>query len=91
MVKTYTPADQERLLRPALRQGSLRAYALLGRKQFEIEQLALSRVMSLGHDEYGDASWHKSLDQLDGESMEEAADLVFYESVYSLKEAGVIP
>lgn len=89
-VKAYSPQEQGRLLRPALRQGSFRAMALLGRKQWQIERLALERVMSLGNDEYGDASWHKSLDELARESMEEAADLTFYSAVYGLREEGAL-
>lgn len=90
-VKVYSPGEQKRLLQPVLRQGSMRAIALLGRRQWEIEKLALARGLGIGVEEYGDASFHKSLVDLDRESMEEAADLVWYESIYSLKENGVIP
>lgn len=89
-MKTYTPAEQERLLREHMRQGSFRAMALFGRKQHEIEQLMLERAMGVGLEEYGDAAFHKSLDVLDRESMEEAADLVLYETVYNMRERGVI-
>lgn len=90
-VKTYTAAEQEELLRRYMRQGSFRAMALLGRKQHEIEQLMLERAAGVGITEYGDETWHKPLEVIDRESMEEAADLVFYETVYNLKERRVIP
>lgn len=89
-MKTYTPAEQERLLREHMRQGSFRAMVLFSRKQHEIEQLMLERAMGVGLEEYGDSAFHKTLDQLDRESMEEAADLVLYETVYNMRERGVI-
>lgn len=89
-MKVYTPNEQKRLLEDYARQGSFRALALLGRKQYEIEQLMVERAMSVGIDEYGDGAFHKTLDQLDRESMEEAADLVMYEAVYSMRERGVL-
>lgn len=89
-MKTYTPDEQERLLREHARQGSFRAMALLGRKQHEIEQLMLERALSVGLDEYGDAAFHKPLEVLDRESMEEAADLVLYETVYNMRERGIL-
>lgn len=90
-IKTYTPDEQLRLLKENARQGSFRAMTLLHRKQYEIEDLMLVRAMEQGLAEYGDASWHKPLDVLDRESMEEAADLVMYETIYNLKERRVIP
>ena len=90
MIRTYTPTEQHALLSEHARQGSFRAMALIGRKQHEIEQLMISRAMGLGLEEYGDAAFHKTLDQLDQESMEEAADLVMYETVYNMRERGII-
>lgn len=89
-MKTYTAAEQKRLLESHARQGSFRALALLGRKQFEIESLMIERAMGVGLAEYGDAAFHKPLDVLDRESMEEAADLVMYETVYNMRAQGVI-
>lgn len=89
-MKVYTPSEQLELLTANARQGSYRALVLLGRKQHEIEQLMLERAMSIGLDEYGDAVFHKSLAEIDRESMEEAADLVMYEAVFSMREAGLI-
>lgn len=89
-VKTYTPAEQGALLRSYARQGSFRAMALLGRKQYEIEELMIHRALSIGLEEYGDSAFHKSIADLDRESMEEAADLVMYEAVYSMRETGAI-
>lgn len=90
MIRTYSPAEQEQLLRQHARQGSFRALALLGRRQHEIEDLMIERAMGVGLDEYGDQSFHLTLPQLDRESMEEAADLVMYETIYNLRERGLI-
>lgn len=89
-IRTYTKAEQANMLTQAARAGSMRAYALMGRKRLEIEGLMLQRAMGLGLDEYGDASFHKSLDELDRESMEEAADLVMYEAIYDLRSRGYL-
>lgn len=89
-MRAYSPDEQRRLLTNFARQGSFRALALLGRKQHEIEKLMVDRAMHVGITEYGDKAFHKTLHELDIDSMEEAADLVMYEAVYSMREMGVI-
>lgn len=51
----------------------------------------LQRCMGLGLEQYGDSLFHKTLDEIDEESMQEAADLVAYEAIYDAKQKGVIP
>jgi uncharacterized ferritin-like protein (DUF455 family) len=63
---------------------------MIHRNHVEIEKLMLDRVSTLGYEQYGDAMFHQSLEELDRESMEEAADMVAREAVYDMKERGVI-
>jgi hypothetical protein len=56
-----------------------------------LEGLMVERAMSIGLEEYGDRAFHLTRDQLDQESLEEAADLLMYEAIYDMKERKVIP
>lgn len=47
--------------------------------------------MTVGLEEYGDRAFHLTCEQLDQESLEEAADLLMYEAIYDMKERKVIP
>jgi hypothetical protein len=87
---TYSPEEQERLIRSAMPTASYRLGCLLFRKQKEILDLAIHRGITLGVQEYGDATFHLPLAQVENETWQELADGVFYQSVYHLKEKGVI-
>jgi hypothetical protein len=62
------------------------------RRQYEIEALMIERCTSdWAYEQYGDEMFHQSYDELDLNSLEEAADMVAREAVYDAKEKGVIP
>lgn len=90
-IKTYSPAEQERLIRSCMPTAAHRLIALLHRKQMDIIDLAIYRGVTLGVEQYGDATFHLSIEQVEKETWDELADGVFYQSVFHLMENGVIP
>lgn len=91
-IVTYTPEQQRALLEKHALFGLYRAHSLIHRKQNTIMALMLDRCASdWALKQYGDEMFRQSYDELDRNSMEEAADLVAREAVWDMKEKGVIP
>jgi hypothetical protein len=89
-ITTYTPAQQREFLTD-MQQSRYRLMALLNRKGAEIEQLARHRAIDIGIPQYGDSTFHRTMDQLEYETWCELADGVVYQRIYELKETGIIP
>lgn len=89
-VRTYTLAEQERLIRSAFPAAALRAYARIGSHAEQLQALALERLRTIGHPQYGDAVFHKPKAELIRECDEELADAFVYDALIELREAGVI-
>lgn len=68
-----------------------RSISLIHRKHVFLEEFMIERAMTVGLEEYGDRAFHLTQEQLDQESLEEAADLLMYEAIYDMKERKVIP
>lgn len=87
-MQIYTPSDQAKIIDRWSLQGSYRLMALLHRRQHEVIALSRHRLLSLGFEQYGDAMFHQTLTELERESLEELADGVNRQAVYSWLEAG---
>ncbi len=85
-VKVYAPSEQKRIIEEHVQQGSYRLAVLLHRRRGEVIKMAVERSMGIGLVDYGDKSFHKSLDMLEEETMQELSDGVVYQSLYSWKE-----
>lgn len=73
--------EQIAIVRPNLRQAALATIAFIGRNQFVIENLALERFKTIGHEGYGDSSFHLSNSQLWTMTAEECADAFIYRAI----------
>jgi hypothetical protein len=89
-IQTYTVEQQRDFLRH-LSQSRYRLMARLNRKAMELEKLARHRAIEIGIPQYGDATFHKTMDQLKYETDCELADGIVYQRIYELKDKGIIP
>ena len=87
-IKTYTRYEQERILRKYNVQATYRMTALLHRKRDLLAELAIERAMGLGFDRYGSSMFQQSYDELERETLEELADGINRQCVYSARERG---
>jgi hypothetical protein len=89
-IRTYNQTQQLEIIRRFSKQGTLRVSALMLRKQADVIRMCEHRAMSIGIEEYGDSSFHLDLPSIEQATMEELADAVLYQIVYSAKERGII-
>lgn len=89
-IQTYTVEQQREFLKD-LSQSRFRLMALLNRKAHELDALARHRAIDIGVPQYGDSTFHRSMEQLEYETACELADGIVYQRIYDLKEKGIIP
>lgn len=90
-IRTYTLADQQRILAAHIRAGVYRTISLAYRKMDPIMSLALERAAAPeAFDKYGDTMFHQSLDELERETIEEIADAFNRQAVYEARERGTL-
>jgi len=87
-LKIYTRREQENILRQYSVQATYRMAALLHRKRDLLHVMMIERAMGLGYDQYGSAMFNQSFEELERETLEELADGLNRQSIYSAKEKG---
>ena len=78
-MKTWTKEEQEAAFDKYGKEAldNMFAWLLYVPEDEEIIDLSRKRAFSIGYEEYGDASFHQTDDELHREKMEELADLHF--------------
>lgn len=79
--------DQENELRRLGRLAILSLAAQLINDADEIIDLAIERASTIGVREYGDTAYHKPVEYLEIDVLEELADAVFYRHIILIDEA----
>ena len=80
-------AEQEEELRRLGRLTILSLAAQLIEDADEIIELAVDRASTIGVREYGDTAYHKPIEWLEVDVLEELADAVFYRHIILIDEA----
>jgi hypothetical protein len=81
-----TAESQATLITEVMGKAKHRMLAMSGYGLDDIESLMLQRMRSIGFEDYGDESFHKSVEQLRQECFEEFADALFYCCLIEMKE-----
>lgn len=82
-------SEQEQELRRLGRLAILELAAYLIEDADELVELAVERASTLGIREYGDTSYHKDIEWLEVDVMEELADAIFYQHIILLHQSAV--
>lgn len=80
--------EQEALFEKHAKRAALAMGAYLHRHSERLCDLAKTRLLTLGVDEYGDRAWHLDRDRVKVEIDEELADGLFYNAVLRARDSG---